>query len=386
VFVDSLKRLGLRVETNPTLATIEVEGTAGTIPAQSAELFVGNSGTTARFLTAFLALGHGEYVLDGVERMRERPIGDLLDALNSLGAQVDSLLGNGCLPVRVHAAGLAGGNATVRTTRSGQFLSALLMVTPYARQSTQLRLDGYLASAPYIDLTLSMMAEWGVDVETEGDPHHASAARPASYFVPASARYRAGEYDIAPDASSASYFLAAAAVTGGRVRVQNLALAGSQGDLGLLHVFEQMGCHIETDENDIMLTGPDQLDGIDVDLNAMSDTAMTLAAIAPFARGPVVLRNIGHIREKETDRITATVTELRRLGARVDERPDGFTVYPSTLHGAEIQTYDDHRMAMAFAITGLIQEGISIADPTCVAKTFPDFFARLEVACRLNSR
>ncbi len=381
VFVDSLCRLGVAVEADERASAIRVDGAGGSIPTETAEIFVGNAGTAARFLTAFLTLGHGDYMLDGVPRMRQRPIGDLLEALNALGGNVESIMRNGCPPVRVHASGLNGGETTVDARRSGQFLSALLMVAPYARSGTILRLESFLASAPYVEMTLTMMSSWGVDVTVSGDPSHASRDRPAAYHVRAEQHFLPCDYEIAPDASSASYFLAAAAVTGGHVRVRNLALARDQGDFGLLGVFEQMGCHVATVGNDVELTGPAQLDGIEVDLNAMSDTTMTVAAIAPFARGPVSLRNIGHIREKETDRIAATATELRRLGAQVEERADGLVIHPSALYGAEVRTYDDHRIAMAFAITGLLVRGISIADPGCVAKTFPDFFARLEAAC-----
>jgi 3-phosphoshikimate 1-carboxyvinyltransferase len=381
VFVDSLQRLGLSVVADPAAAVIVVTGAGGSIPASSAELYIGNAGTACRFLTAFLPLGRGEYLLDGTARMRQRPIGELLDALNALGAQVEAVNGNGCPPVRVRASGLRGGAATVDAARSGQFLSALLMVAPYAERDTTLRLAGHLASPPYIDMTLAMMREWGVTVETQGDPLHSSPENPASYLIKAGSRYDARIYDVPPDASGASYFLAAAAVTGGTVRIRNLALATDQGDLGLLHVFERMRCQVSVQGNDVELTGPAQFDGIDLDLNGMSDMTMTLAAIAPFARGPVVIRNVAHIREQETDRLAATVAELRRLGARVDERADGLTVYPSALRAAVVQTYDDHRMAMAFAIPGLLVPGIEIENPGCVAKTFPDYFARLEEAC-----
>lgn len=380
VFVDSLQRLGLSVEADAVAETIAVDGAAGLIPARSAELFVGNAGTAARFLTAFLPLGHGDFVLDGSARMRQRPIAELLDALSALGATVESIGGNGCPPVRVRAAGLRGGAAMVDATRSGQFLSALLMVAPYAQQDVMLSLKGPLASAPYIAMTLTMMREWGVQVRTDGDTLQASPEQPVSYHVRAGARYAARAYDVPPDASGASYFLAAAAVSGGSVRVRNLARAQEQGDLGLLQVFERMGCKVETIANDVQLTGPEQLEGIDLDLNAMSDMTMTLAAIAPFARGPVAIRNVAHIRHQETDRLAATVAELRRLGAHVEERADGLTVYPSRLHAAQVQTYDDHRLAMAFAITGLKVPGVTIQNPGCVAKTFPDFFKRLEAA------
>jgi 3-phosphoshikimate 1-carboxyvinyltransferase len=369
VFVDSLQRLGFTVHPDEAATTIDVDGLGGRIPADQAELFVGNSGTTARFLTAFLSLGHGSYLLDGTARMRERPIGELLDALRALGADLEPVDGNGCPPVRVRAAGLRGGEAPVDASRSGQFLSALLMTAAYADHDVTLRLIGSAVSLPYIDMTLSMMAQWGIEVE-HPDPDR--------YIIRAGQRYQARTYDVPPDASGASYFLAAAAVTGGTVRVRNLGLAAEQGDLGFVDVLERMGCTVRRDGMDIEVTGPSRLQGIDIDLNGLSDLTMTLAAIAPFADGPVIIRNVGHIREKESDRLAATAAELRRLGAQVEEWADGLAIQPSTLHGASIHTYDDHRMAMAFALPGLVIPGVLIEDPECVAKTFPDYFACLE--------
>lgn len=376
VFVDSLRRLGLAVEADAANETIAVQGQGGRIPAAGAELYAGNAGTAARFLTALLALGHGDYVLDGSPRMRERPIGALLAALRALGVEAEAVLGTDCPPVRIGARGLRGGAARVDASRSGQFLSALLMVTPYAERDITLLLAGPPVSAPYIEMTLRMMGEWGLSplpAPLEGAS--------AGYRVPAGGRYRAMTYAVPPDASGASYFLAAAALTGGQVRVHGLARATDQGDLGFVDVLATMGCTVRRDDGDIVLQGPEQLGGIDIDLNAMSDMVLTLAAIAPFARNPVTIRNVAHIRHQETDRIAAAVAELRRLGARVDERDDGLTVYPSDLRGASVRTYDDHRMAMAFAVTGLRVRGVQIEHPGCVAKTFPDYFARLESAC-----
>jgi 3-phosphoshikimate 1-carboxyvinyltransferase len=382
VCLESLHRLGIEVREDPAAESLSVTGAAGRIPVSHAELFIGNSGTSARFLTAFLALGQGEYLLDGVQRMRERPIGDLLSALTALGADARSLHGNGCPPVHILAQGLRGGEVAVDASLSGQFLSALLMVAPYANHDTTLALSGELVSKPYIDMTMAMMREWGARVEVEVAPPGAAPSGARNrYHIASGQRYGAREYHIAPDASGASYFLAAAALTGGRVTVRNLALATNQGDLRLLDVFEAMGCTVKTIGRDVELTGPERLNGIDIDLNAMSDMTMTLAAIAPFAGQPVILRNVAHIRVKETDRLAATVAELRRLGAEVEELADGLAVHPSALHGGTVRTYDDHRMAMAFAITGLVTEGIEIENPGCVAKTFPDFFRTLEAAC-----
>ncbi len=370
VFVESLQRLGFAVHADEQATTIEVGGLGGRIPADHAELFVGNSGTTARFLTAFLSLGRGTYLLDGTSRMRERPIGELLDALRAMGADLEPVHGNGCPPVRVRAVGLRGGEVPVDASRSGQFLSALLMTAPYADQDVALRLVVPAVSLPYIEMTLSMMAQWGIAVEhPDPDRYVIRSGQRATRHTPMTYR---------PDASGASYFLAAAALTGGTVRVRNLGLAVEQGDLGFVDILERMGCTVRREGADIEVTGPDRLRGIDLDLNGLSDLTMTLAAIAPFASGPVIIRNIAHIREKESDRLAATATELRRLGAQVEEWPDGLAIQPSALHGASIHTYDDHRMAMAFALPGLLVPGVLIEDQGCVAKTFPDYFIRLE--------
>jgi 3-phosphoshikimate 1-carboxyvinyltransferase len=389
VMLDSLARLGFAVQTEEHAATITVSGAGGRIPAPEATLYTGNAGTAARFLTAFLTLGAGTYLLDGASRMRERPIGELLAALHALGADVEAVYGNGCPPVRVRAAGLEGGAASVDASRSGQFLSALLMIGAYARQGVRLTLAGHLASPPYIDMTLHMMRQWGVQGWREPEPattqltsgsHPVPETAVPTFVVPGGQRYSARAYAVPPDASGASYFLAAAAITGGTVRVRHLALAHEQGDLGFIGVLEQMGCHVAYEGDDIVLAGPAVLRGIDLDMNGISDMSITLAALAPFAASPVHIRNVAHIRHQETDRVAAMVTELQRLGAQVEERPDGLTIYPSSLHGGVVQTYDDHRMAMAFAVTGLRVAGVEIAHPACVAKTFPDYFARLEAA------
>ena len=369
VFVDSLHRLGFEVVEDAAARVIDVAGQGGRIPASQANLFIGNAGTAARFLTALLPLGQGTYFLDGMSRMRQRPIGELLAALRSLGADVESVHGDGCPPVRVRASGLPGGAVTLDASRSGQFLSALLMVGAYAARGLVVRPAGPIASPPYIEMTRTMMAQWGVT---------ATCSEDGAYTVRAGQRYRARAYDVPPDASGASYFLAAAAITGGTVRVRNLALATDQGDLGFVEVLERMGCAVTRAGADIEITGPERLRGIDIDLHGMSDMTMTLAAIAPFAESPVIIRNVAHIREQECDRLAASAAELRRLGAEVEEWTDGLAIQPSTLHGASIRTYDDHRMAMAFALPGLVVPGVVVENPACVAKTFPDYFARLE--------
>jgi 3-phosphoshikimate 1-carboxyvinyltransferase len=360
-----LRALGIAVEEDADGARFVVDGLGGRFPATAADLDVGASGTAARFLTAALTLGRGRYTLDGVPRMRERPIQPLLDALQQLGADARSLRENGCPPVVVQAAGLAGGTCAVRGDISSQYLSALLMVGPCAAGGLTVGVEGELVSRPFVDLTMAVMRDFGAAVREEQ----------GRFLVPPG-RYAARDYAIEPDATAASYFFAAAALTGGRVRVEGLGRDSVQGDLAFVDVLERMGCAVARGERSVTVSGPSRLAGIDVDLGAISDTAQTLAALAPFAAGPVTLRNLAHTRQQETDRLAAVAAELRRLGGRVDERPDGLTIYPSTLRGGTVQTYGDHRMAMSFALLGLRVPGIRIADPGCVSKTFPDFFDR----------
>ena len=363
----ALCALGIAVEQEDTAdgACFTIAGQGGHFPAREATLFIGASGTSARFLTAALPLGRGRYVLDGAPRIRERPIAPLLTALRQLGANIYGQEGNDSPPIVAEANGLPGELCSVRGDLSSQFLSALLMVGPYAGGGLTIKVEGELVSRPYIGITTAIMRDFGITTIEQGD----------RYLVPGGV-YTARDYAIEPDATAASYFYAAAALTGGTVRVAGLGRGAVQGDIAFVDVLERMGCVVGRGDDAIVVRGPAQLRGIDVDMGDISDTAQTLAAIAPFADGPVTLRGLAHARLKETDRVAAVVTELRRLGCRVDERPDGLTVHPSALHGGTVATYDDHRMAMSFALTGLRVPGISIADPGCVAKTFPDYFAR----------
>ncbi len=347
-----------------------IDGAGGRIPVSNAKLFVGNSGTTFRFLTAYLGLGSGNYTLDGVPRMRERPIQDLIDSLLPLGVHARSISDNGCPPVVVRASGLEGGRTQIPGDRSSQYLTALLLVAPYARKDVEIRVTGALVSRPYIDMTARIMRDFGVSV----------AAEPENVFrVKAGQRYTPAEYAIEPDASNASYFFAAAALTGGRIKVRNLSPESVQGDIGFVDVLSRMGCAVSKRPDGIEVRGPERLSGIDVDMNAMPDVVQTLCALAPFASEPVTVRNIANLRIKETDRIAAVVAELTRLGVRAVARPDALTVHPAArLRPAELDTYDDHRMAMSMALIGLKAAGIAIRDPACVNKTFPSYFQCLD--------
>ncbi len=372
VMLQSLHRLGIQVEHDPQSSRCRVHGCGGRVPSDSAELWLENSGTSIRFLTSLCALGLGPYRLDGVERMRERPILDLVNTLHDLGATVRcEVSDSGCPPVIVGGSLLAGGTANIRADISSQFLSSLLMSAPAATQAVQLNVDGELVSKPYITMTLQMMKSFGVLVDYP--------AQLTSFSITPQT-YTAQAYDIEPDASAASYFLGVAAVTGGRVTVEGLNRTALQGDVHFATALQQMGCDVEWGTNSVTVTGR-PLHGVDIDMNAISDTAQTLAAVAVFADSPTTIRSVGHMRHKETDRITAVVTELRRAGIRAEEFDDGLTIYPGTPQPADIQTYDDHRMAMSFSLLGLKAAGIKILDPDCTHKTYPKYFEDLERLC-----
>ncbi len=376
VMVDSLARLGWTVRPNWTKAEIYVGRDQSyeaiedeeLIPNGQADLFVGNSGTTIRFLTALVSLGEGTYRLDGIPRMRERPIGDLLDALGQLDVDARSEFGNGCPPVVIHANGLRGGHVRIRADVSSQFLSALLLVTPFARGETKVEVVGRMVSEPYVEMTLNLLRMVGLRVEV---------VSPGVYRVPGGQRYAGGSIGVEPDASSASYFWAAAAISGGRVTVAGLTRQSLQGDVRFVDVLAEMGCRVEECGSGITVHGG-RLRGVDVDMNDISDTVMTLGAVALFADGPTTIRNVAHIRHKETDRIAALATELRKLGAAVAERADGLTITPGPLRGAAVDTYNDHRMAMSLALVGLKVPGVVVRNPGCVAKTYPGFWQDLE--------
>jgi len=367
-FAGALKTLGFDVRLDEVNSEMTVTGLGGKIPSNQAELFIGNAGTAARFLSAFLTLGNGEYILDGEPRMRERPIGDLIDALQQLGVELKGI--NNCPPVQISAKGLLGGKTKIAGNVSSQFLSALLMVAPYAKSPIEIEVTTELNSKPYVDMTIAIMQEFGVQVEREDDKRF--IIKP-SFFLPLSS------YLIESDASAASYFFAAPAICGGMVRVENISRNSKQGDIAFLDILGQMGCLVKEDSNSVEVIGTRSLKGIDVDMHDIPDTAQTLAAIAPFASSATRIRGIASARVKETDRVHATCTELARLGVRVEEHEDGMTIYPcDEIQPATIQTYNDHRMAMAFSLIGLRVDGITIENPACVSKTFPKFFEVLD--------
>ena len=382
-FANALQTLDFEIQLDDANQEMIVTGLGGKIPASRAELFIGNAGTAARFLSAFLALGYGEYILDGDSRMRERPIGDLIEALTQLGATVEAT--EDCPPVRITASGLQGGKTRIAGDISSQFLSALLMVAPYAKSPVTIEVITELNSKPYVDLTMAVMKDFGVEVQQEAYETFSvpitNYKLPLSTFhsPPSHATSYACTYPIESDASAASYFFAAPAICGGTVRVEDISRGSKQGDIAFLDVLKEMGCSIKEEERFIEVTSHDTLKGVNVDLRDLPDTAQTLAAIAPFAYSPTRIRGIASARLKETDRVHATCTELRRLGVRVEEFKDGMRVHPcEDLHAATVQTYNDHRMAMAFSLIGLRVPGIEIENPGCVSKTFPHYFEVLD--------
>ncbi len=364
VMLASLGQLGIDIQANDDHTVFEVAGCGGRVPVHQAECQVANSGTTMRFLTALLTLAEGEFVLDGIARMRQRPIGDLLNALQQLGAQVSSISGNDCPPVHVVASGLPGGKASIRGDISSQFLSGLLMACPYAQRPSVVQVEGDLVSKPYVAMTLDVMRAFGVDIR---------GADLQQFEFPGRQHYIGCSYAIEPDASAASYFWAAAAITAGEVTVEGLDRTSLQGDVAFCDCLEQMGCEVRYEPGCTTVVGR-PLQGIQVDMNAISDTVQTLAAVALFAEGPTEITGVEHIRHKETDRIGDLATELRKLGAQVDERRDGLRITPGPITPASIATYNDHRMAMSLALVGLRQPGIVIENPACTEKTYPKYF------------
>ncbi|MGA0886680.1 MAG: 3-phosphoshikimate 1-carboxyvinyltransferase [bacterium] len=369
--IDALAKLKISYEEDRPGKKIRVKGEGGRIPVDKAELFLGNAGTAIRPLTAALTLGHGRFVLDGIERMRERPIQDLLDGLNQLGAQVRSIDNTGCPPVEIIANGLPGGVTKLSGAISSQYLSAILLTSPYAQTPVEIRIKDHLVSIPYVEMTIRLMNRFGVNVDVSEDFKIFHINAPQSYKSPKT-------YFVEGDASSASYFLAGAAITGGTVTVIGCGTDSLQGDAQFAKIMEMMGAEVQWEANQITVRGSGNLKGIDVDMNEMPDAAMTLAVAALFAKGTTAIRNIYNWRLKETERLKAVSSELKKLGATVEEGEDYIIIEPpEKLLSAEIATYDDHRMAMAFSLAACGEVPITILDPSCVSKTFPDYFDQL---------
>ncbi len=364
--LDSLKQLGVNYRLEDEGTTCYLDGLAGPIQAEKGDLFLGNAGTAMRPLTAALCLGKGEFHLHGEPRMHERPIGDLVDALQHLGVDVRYEGETGYPPLRIHANGLDGGEVSIKGNISSQFLTAILMSAPLAQGDLTIKVEGELVSKPYIDITLHAMKQFGVDVENQNYQ---------AFVVKGGQTYQSpGEIMVEGDASSASYFLAAAAIAGGKIKVHGIGTDSVQGDVKFAEVLEKMGAKItygptwvEAERN--------ELKGVDLDMNHIPDAAMTIATTALFADGPTTIRNIYNWRVKETDRLYAMATELKKLGAEVIEGEDYISVTPvKNLQHAAIDTYNDHRIAMCFSLVAFSDTPVTINDPGCTSKTFPTYF------------
>ena len=370
--IGALRLMGIEVDdTDPE--QWKVRGTCGRIQQPEQEIYLGNNGTATRFLTSMVALGHGRFRISGDKRMAERPVGPLMEALQGWKVKIRSEADNGCPPLLIDADGLSGGRTILPEAKSSQYLSSLLLVAPYGAQPAEIEVQGEVLSRPYVEMTLAVMADFSIRVE---------AAPSLSYFRIPQGCYQATEYRIEGDASGASYFWAAAAVTGGKVTVANVPVPSLQGDAQLVPLLARMGCQVSLVDGGIAVQGPEQLQSIEVDMGNMPDVAPTLAVVAAFAEGTTVINNIAHLRIKECDRLAAMVSELRKMGADVEEEPDKMIIHGRAggpnLHGAEIDTFEDHRIAMCFGVVALKIAGVRISNEKCVGKSFPDFWQRFQ--------
>lgn len=377
-FLDCLKSLGYRVTINESDKYVMIDGTAGVIPAKTGTINVGSAGTAARFLTAMLGLSDGKYIIDASEQMKKRPMKPLFEALESMGAQFKYLENVGFLPVEVTGASYGGNvpahDVDIDISRSTQFLSALMMVAPVISGGLDIHITSEKTDGSYIRITAKMMEQFGCHVLHDG----------ALYTIGADEKYSSRTYRIEPDVSAACYFYAAAAITGGTAVVKNVHLDSMQGDIKFIKLLEDMGCTVDDTQAGIKVTGCKDgvYDGIELDMNDFSDQSMTLAVVSAFAQTPTYIKNIGHIRLQESDRLHGIATELAKLGGDVVEEESAIRINPVTLHGGVVRTYDDHRMAMAFALIGLKVPGIIIDDYECCRKTFENYFQVLEEVYR----
>ena len=364
--MDALKKMGVGIER--AFDQVRINGKNGQLAASAKPLFLGNSGTSLRLVCALAALGQGTYTITGTKRMQQRPIQDLLDGLQMIHVPAEAMNGDGCPPVQVQGGKTTGGTSDLRCGQSSQYLSAMLLIAPCTRDGIEIRVTEGPVSKPYVDMTLHVMQQFGIQVE-QYRHHH--------FRVAGDQNYRPGSHTVEPDCSQAGYFWAVAAITGGDVKVLNTHPDMLQGDIRLLQLLESMGCRVRVENDGIRVAGG-CLRAIDADMSDMPDMVPTLAVVAAFAEGKTHIRNIGHLRIKESNRIEAVVAQLKKMGVGAEDRGDGLDVVGGSPHGARIDTYDDHRIAMSFAVAGMQVPGVEIADPGCVAKSFPDFWEVLE--------
>lgn len=361
----ALSQFGATIKADAEKFNFTVQGTGGKLQPAAGNIFLENSGTSMRLLTAIAALGQGDYTFDGSERMRQRPMAELLTALSELGIPARSLAGNGCPPIIIGGGRVSGGPVSIDCGISSQYLSGLLLMAPLTRDGLEIEVVKGPVSKPYVDLTLRVMEDFGVAVKHRGY---------TQFSVAGGQKYRPGNYTVEPDCSQAGYFWAAAAISGGRVKVTGINQNSDQGDLGFIRVLEKMGCKLDFESDGITVSGG-ALKALDVDMGDMPDLVPTLAVVAAFAEGTTLMTNVAHLRAKESDRLAAVVCELGKMGIKAECSPDSITVSGGKPHAARIKTYDDHRIAMSFALAGLRVPGVRIEDENCVRKSFPDFWS-----------
>jgi 3-phosphoshikimate 1-carboxyvinyltransferase len=369
--IDALKRLGTRIEVDEERNQVTIEGSQGEWKNREGELFIGAAGTIARFLPGALAISNkGSWRVDGIPQLRERPLEPLIDALRDLGGQIDYLSTNKGLPLQVKGTGLQGGKVSIPGNVSSQFLSGLLIASPYAKETVTIEVTKGLVQPSYVGITVQLMRQFGAKVE-HSDDYRQLTVEPTGY--------QGQEAILEADASTACYFLALAALTGGTIRVKNVGYHSYQPDARFIDILEQMGCQVIKESSYLEVTGPKQLrGGFEVDMKPMSDQALTIGALAPFADKPITVTNVAHIRSHESDRISVICHSLEKMGVRVEEREDGFTIYPGQPKGTTLDPHDDHRNAMVFALLGVKVPGIRILDPSCISKTCPTYFEELQ--------
>ncbi|MDE6313382.1 MAG: 3-phosphoshikimate 1-carboxyvinyltransferase [Lachnospiraceae bacterium] len=369
-FLDCLIKLGFQLDISEDDKIVKIQGAGGKIPKKHAEINVGSAGTAARFITAMLALSKGEYIIQCSHQMEKRPMEELFKVLTSMGAEFTYLKNQGHLPVKVKGNRGVCKDITMDISKSTQFLSAMLMVTPMTESGIHIGITSDKKEGAYIDITRNMLKSFGVTVDFDGETYHVKGQQ----------QLHIGDYYIEPDVSAACYFYGMAALTGGRITVKNVFSSSMQGDMKFIKVLETMGCQVFEEKDGITVAGnfDGRFQGIDVNMNDFSDQALTLAALAPFATSPTAIRNVGHIRGQECNRMTAIVTELSKCGIECKEVGDDIFIKPGKVNPAVIETYEDHRVAMAFTMMGLKASGIEISDPLCCRKTFENYYDVLE--------
>ena len=364
---EALRTMGVVIDEDKEL--FHIQGTGGKLKPASKEVYLANSGTSMRLLTGVAALGQGSYTLTGTPRMKERPIQDLLDGLAQIGVRSRSVNSTGCPPIEIQGGLVKGGPMTMDCSISSQFLSSVLLMAPFTEKGIDVSIVKDLVSKPYVDMTVDIMERLGVTVEREGYTR---------FSVAGGQFYQAGDYAVEPDCSQASYFWGAAAITGKRIKVKHISRLSRQGDVKFAEILEKMGCRVFYEEDGIAVQGG-PLNAVSVDMSVMPDVVPTLAVVASFAQGTTEIRNVAHLREKECDRLGCVATELIKMGVNARATDSGLLIEGGTNHhGAEIETYDDHRMAMCFAISGLRVPGVVIRDERCVKKSFPNYWEVFE--------